>query len=137
VARGGPDAGPDPDAQHLSDDDYEAMLDAFEAELPAVEPLWLFGYGSLIWKPEIEHVEERVAVARAVAGDPLILLADEPTGNLDSKNGLGVMKLLSELHQGGSTLIMVTHDPAYARLATRTVSLFDGRIVDETGTTAA
>src|SRR2546425_5021330 len=81
--------------------------------------------------------QQRVAVARAVAGDPLILLADEPTGNLDSKNGLGVMKLLSELHQCGSTLIMVTHDPAYARLATRTVSLFDGRIVDETGTTAA
>ena len=81
--------------------------------------------------------QQRVAVARAVAGDPLILLADEPTGNLDSKNGLGVMKLLSELHQAGSTLIMVTHDPAYARLATRTVSLFDGRIVDETGTTAA
>ena len=81
--------------------------------------------------------QQRVAVARAVAGDPLILLADEPTGNLDSKNGLGVMKLLSELHQGGSTLIMVTHDPTYARLATRTVSLFDGRIVEETGTSAA
>ncbi|RWM29955.1 gamma-glutamylcyclotransferase [Mesorhizobium sp.] len=58
------DAGPDPEAQHLSDDDYEAMLEAFEAELPATEPLWLFGYGSLIWKPEIEHVEEQVAVAR-------------------------------------------------------------------------
>src|SRR3989441_10111152 len=81
--------------------------------------------------------QQRVAVARAVAGDPLILLADEPTGNLDSKNGQAVMKLLSELHQGGSTLIMVTHDPAYARLATRTVSLFDGRIVEETGTSAA
>jgi putative ABC transport system ATP-binding protein len=75
--------------------------------------------------------QQRVAVARAVAGDPLILLADEPTGNLDSKNGQAVMKLLSELHRGGSTLIMVTHDPAYARLATRTVTLFDGRIVDE------
>src|SRR5437764_11802297 len=75
--------------------------------------------------------QQRVAVARAVAGDPLILLADEPTGNLDSKNGQAVMKLLSELHQAGSTLIMVTHDPAYARLATRTVTLFDGRIVDE------
>src|SRR5207249_10410957 len=61
--------------------------------------------------------QQRVAVARAVAGDPLILLADEPTGNLDSKNGQAVMKLLSELHQGGSTLIMVTHDPSYARLA--------------------
>ncbi|MDX8444922.1 gamma-glutamylcyclotransferase [Mesorhizobium captivum] len=58
------DPGPDPDAQHLSDGDYETMLDAFEAELPATEPLWLFGYGSLIWKPEIEHVEERVAMAR-------------------------------------------------------------------------
>jgi len=81
--------------------------------------------------------QQRVAVARAVAGDPLILLADEPTGNLDSKNGQAVMKLLSELHQGGSTLIMVTHDPSYARLATRTVSLFDGRIVEETGSSAA
>jgi putative ABC transport system ATP-binding protein len=80
--------------------------------------------------------QQRVAVARAVAGDPLILLADEPTGNLDSKNGQAVMKLLSDLHQAGSTLIMVTHDPAYARLATRTVSLFDGRIVEETGTTS-
>src|ERR1043165_2277988 len=75
--------------------------------------------------------QQRVAVARAVAGDPLILLADEPTGNLDSKNGQAVMKLLTELHRAGSTLIMVTHDPAYARLATRTVTLFDGRIVDE------
>jgi putative ABC transport system ATP-binding protein len=81
--------------------------------------------------------QQRVAVARAVAGDPLILLADEPTGNLDSKNGQAVMKLLSELHQSGSTLIMVTHDPAYARLATRTVSLFDGRIVEETGKLAS
>src|SRR5262245_8714016 len=75
--------------------------------------------------------QQRVAVARAVAGEPLILLADEPTGNLDSKNGQAVMKLLRELHQSGSTLIMVTHDPAYARLASRTVTLFDGRIVDE------
>src|SRR5438876_4634977 len=75
--------------------------------------------------------QQRVAVARAVAGNPLILLADEPTGNLDSKNGQAVMKLLRELHQSGSTLIMVTHDPAYARLASRTVTLFDGRIVDE------
>jgi glutathione-specific gamma-glutamylcyclotransferase len=57
------DTGPDPDAMHLDDADYNAMLDALEAELPAAEPLWLFGYGSLIWKPEIEHVEERVAIA--------------------------------------------------------------------------
>src|SRR5437879_9573521 len=75
--------------------------------------------------------QQRSAVARPVAGAPLILLADEPTGNLDSKNGQTVMKLLRELHQSGSTLIMVTHDPAYARLASRTVTLFDGRIVDE------
>ena len=58
------DAGPDPDAAHLDDGDYGAMLDELQAELPAAEPLWLFGYGSLIWKPEIDHIEERVAVAR-------------------------------------------------------------------------
>lgn len=75
--------------------------------------------------------QQRVAVARAVAGDPLILLADEPTGNLDSKNGEAVMQLLSDLHRAGSTLCMVTHDPAHARIATRTVSLFDGRVVQD------
>jgi len=75
--------------------------------------------------------QQRVAVARAVAGDPLILLADEPTGNLDSKNGEAVMQLLSELHKSGATICMVTHDPAHARTATRTVSLFDGRIVQD------
>ena len=75
--------------------------------------------------------QQRVAVARAVGGSPSILLADEPTGNLDSKNGESVMQLLSELHQGGATLIMVTHDPAQARLGTRTVSLFDGRVVQD------
>ena len=74
---------------------------------------------------------QRVAVARALANEPLVLLADEPTGNLDSKNGESVMQLLSELHQGGATLIMVTHDPAQARLGTRMVSLFDGRIVQD------
>jgi putative ABC transport system ATP-binding protein len=76
--------------------------------------------------------QQRVAVARAVAGDPLILLADEPTGNLDSRNGKAVMELLEELHKAGSTIVMVTHDPSYARLATRTVTLFDGRVVEET-----
>ncbi|AGC49014.1 ABC transporter ATP-binding protein [Myxococcus stipitatus DSM 14675] len=75
--------------------------------------------------------QQRIAVARAVAGDPLILLADEPTGNLDSKNGEAVMQLLSDLHKGGATICMVTHDPAHARTATRTVSLFDGRIVQD------
>src|SRR3954465_14081329 len=81
--------------------------------------------------------QPRVGWARGGAGVPVSLLAAEPTGNLDSKNCQAVMKLLRELHQSGSTLIMVTHDPAYARLATRTVSLFDGRIVEESGTSAA
>ncbi|HJZ83876.1 MAG TPA: ABC transporter ATP-binding protein [Polyangia bacterium] len=76
--------------------------------------------------------QQRVAVARAVAGDPLILLADEPTGNLDSKNGDAVMDLLRGLHTAGATICMVTHNPEYARHATRTVNLFDGRVVDET-----
>jgi putative ABC transport system ATP-binding protein len=79
--------------------------------------------------------QQRVAVARAVVGSPKILLADEPTGNLDSTNSEQVMDLLSELHQEGATICMVTHDPRYARYATRTVHLFDGRIVEEeTGT---
>jgi len=75
--------------------------------------------------------QQRVAVARALAGEPLLLLADEPTGNLDSVNGESVMELLRDLHQQGSTLCMVTHDPRFARYADRTVHLFDGRIVDE------
>jgi putative ABC transport system ATP-binding protein len=76
--------------------------------------------------------QQRVAVARALAGRPSILLADEPTGNLDSVNGEAVMALLSELHQEGATICMVTHDPRYARCADRTITLFDGRIVEET-----
>ncbi len=76
--------------------------------------------------------QQRVAVARSVVGDPLILLADEPTGNLDSRNGKAVMKLLGDLHQGGATICMVTHDPRYAQHADHTVHLFDGQIVDET-----
>ena len=74
--------------------------------------------------------QQRVAVARAVAGEPVILLADEPTGNLDSKSGEAVMDLLHELHQNGATICMVTHDPRYARHAERTIHLFDGKIVD-------
>src|SRR5437879_343318 len=75
--------------------------------------------------------QQRVAVARALIGSPSILLADEPTGNLDSINGESVMELLGELHRGGATLCMVTHDPRYAHFAERGVQLFDGRIVDE------
>jgi putative ABC transport system ATP-binding protein len=75
--------------------------------------------------------QQRVAVARAVVGEPLILLADEPTGNLDSKNGEMVMELMRELHRGGATICMVTHDPRYAAHADRSVHLFDGRIVEE------
>lgn len=76
--------------------------------------------------------QQRVAVARALAGDPAILLADEPTGNLDSANGEAVMDLMRELHRGGATICIVTHDPRYARYADRTIKLFDGRIVEET-----
>jgi len=75
--------------------------------------------------------QQRVAVARAVAGEPAILLADEPTGNLDSLNGEAVMELLQQLHQGGATICMVTHDPRYAAHADRSVELFDGRVVRE------
>jgi putative ABC transport system ATP-binding protein len=75
--------------------------------------------------------QQRVAVARALAGQPSVLLADEPTGNLDSRNGEAVMNLLAELHAGGSTIVMVTHDTRFARQARRTLQLFDGRVVDE------
>ena len=76
--------------------------------------------------------QQRVAVARALVGQPAILLADEPTGNLDSANGEAVMELLSDLHRSGATICMVTHDPRYARIADRNIRLFDGRIVEET-----
>ena len=75
--------------------------------------------------------QQRVAVARAVVGQPVLLLADEPTGNLDSTNGEAVMELLRELHRGGATICMVTHDPRYAQHADRIVHLFDGLIVEE------
>jgi putative ABC transport system ATP-binding protein len=75
--------------------------------------------------------QQRVAVARALAGQPSILLADEPTGNLDSKNGDAVMELLDHLHKEGATICMVTHDPRFSRHAQRTVHLFDGQIVEE------
>jgi len=75
--------------------------------------------------------QQRVAVARALVGAPSVLLADEPTGNLDSANGEAVMDLLRELHRNGATICMVTHDPRYARFADRSIHLFDGRVVEE------
>jgi putative ABC transport system ATP-binding protein len=75
--------------------------------------------------------QQRVAVARALGGEPSILLADEPTGNLDSQNGEAVMDLLRDLHRQGATICMVTHDPRYETYADRTIRLFDGRIVEE------
>ena len=75
--------------------------------------------------------QQRVAVARAIVGEPLIVLADEPTGNLDSRNGKAVMDLMLELHREGSTICMVTHDPRYAHYSERTVNLFDGQVLSE------
>jgi putative ABC transport system ATP-binding protein len=74
--------------------------------------------------------QQRVAVARAIAGEPSLLLADEPTGNLDSKSGESVMELLHQIHENGATVCIVTHDPRYARHAQRSINLFDGRVVD-------
>jgi putative ABC transport system ATP-binding protein len=75
--------------------------------------------------------QQRVAVARAIISDPKLILADEPTGNLDSANGEEVMNMLTQLHEAGSTIIMVTHSPAYAEYSQRTIHLFDGHIVTE------
>ncbi|MBN1561242.1 ATP-binding cassette domain-containing protein, partial [candidate division KSB1 bacterium] len=75
--------------------------------------------------------QQRVAVARAVVANPKVILADEPTGNLDSKNGDEVMSILTQLNEAGTTIIMVTHSPTYAEYGNRTVHLFDGRIVTE------
>src|SRR6202790_3274314 len=80
--------------------------------------------------------QQRVAVARALAGEPSILLADEPTGNLDSANGEAVIEILRNLHSGGATILMVTHDPRYAACADRSIHLFDGRVVEEMTQTA-
>jgi putative ABC transport system ATP-binding protein len=81
--------------------------------------------------------QQRVAVARALAGRPSVLLADEPTGNLDSKNGESVMTLLADLHRGGATICMVTHDDRFARHAGRTIHIFDGKVMSEEGLAAA
>jgi len=80
--------------------------------------------------------QQRVAVARALVGEPRVLLADEPTGNLDSANGAAVMELLADLHRAGATICMVTHDARFASHAERTVHLFDGRIVEESSVRA-
>jgi putative ABC transport system ATP-binding protein len=88
-------------------------------------PLTYRGTGAAERKQKVQHALERV-------GDPLILMADEPTGNLDSKNGEAVMELLRDLHRNGATICMVTHDQRYANFAERTIHLFDGRVVEET-----
>jgi putative ABC transport system ATP-binding protein len=80
--------------------------------------------------------QQRVAVARALVGEPKVLLADEPTGNLDSTNGAAVMELLGDLHRAGATICMVTHDARFASHAERTIHLFDGRIVEESAARA-
>jgi len=105
-------------------------------------PLTYRGTSAAERKQKVQHAldpsqlsggqQQRVAVARALVGDPLILMADEPTGNLDSKNGEAVMELLRDLHRNGATVCMVTHDQRYANFAERTIHLFDGRIVEET-----
>jgi putative ABC transport system ATP-binding protein len=97
----------------------------------ALELVHLPGYGGRYPRQLSGGQQQRVAVARALAGKPSILLADEPTGNLDSANGEAVMNLLTELHKEGATICMVTHDPRYARCADRSIMLFDGRIVEE------
>ena len=112
----------------------DAALDAVERRRRVVDALEKVGMSH-----RIKHYpaqlsggqQQRVAVARAVAGEPAILLADEPTGNLDSQNGDAVMGLLQELHRSGATICMVTHDPRYAEHAERTVHLFDGHIVED------
>jgi len=81
--------------------------------------------------------QQRVAVARALVGEPKVLLADEPTGNLDSRNGEAVMELLGDLHRSGATICMVTHDARFASHADRTIHLFDGRVVDENAARSA
>jgi len=113
----------------------DAALDAAERKRRVVEALEKVGmaHRTKHYPAQLSGgQQQRVAVARAVAGGPAILLADEPTGNLDSKNGEAVMGLLQELHRGGATICMVTHDPRYAEHADRSVLLFDGRVVEDT-----
>jgi len=97
----------------------------------ALDLVQLEGHGEKLPGQLSGGQQQRVAVSRALAGRPAILLADEPTGNLDSRNGEAVMQLLRELHQGGATICMVTHDERFAQHADRTVHLFDGQIVED------
>ena len=112
---------------------YARDLKEREARARAVEALGMVGLADRLDHQPNElsgGQQQRVAVARALVGSPLILLADEPTGNLDSRNGDAVMELLSDLHRAGATICMVTHDPRYADRARRTIHLFDGRVVE-------
>lgn len=111
-----------------------AGVSSKERRRRAQEKLELVGLGDRMdhKPPEMSGGQrQRVAIARALVNEPAILLADEPTGNLDSKNGNAVMDLLKELHAEGATICMVTHDPRYAHVADRSVHLFDGKVVDE------
>jgi len=113
---------------------YRANMDTAKRQQAAREALELVGMDHRLNHHPSQlsgGQQQRVAVARALAGQPSILLADEPTGNLDSRNGEAVMQLLRDLHREGATICMVTHDPRYAAYADRQVRLFDGRIVDE------
>ncbi len=113
---------------------YRASMPAEERRTAAVAALERVGMSHRVNHHPAQlsgGQQQRVAVARALAGRPAILLADEPTGNLDSRNGEAVMNLLRELHREGSTICMVTHDPRYADYADRKVQLFDGRVMDQ------
>ena len=113
---------------------YRGDLAAAERRRRAVEALERVGMGhrQRHFPAQLSGgQQQRVAVARALGGSPGILLADEPTGNLDSRNGEAVMELLADLHRQGATVCMVTHDPRFAAHAARTVHIFDGRVVDE------
>ena len=113
---------------------YRASMPAAERRTAAVAALDRVGMSHRVNHHPAQlsgGQQQRVAVARALAGRPAILLADEPTGNLDSRNGEAVMNLLRELHREGSTICMVTHDPRYADYADRKVQLFDGRVIDQ------
>jgi putative ABC transport system ATP-binding protein len=109
----------------------EEVKDARERAIAALESVGLAGRFDHHPSQLSGGQQQRVAVARALGGKPSILLADEPTGNLDSRNGEAVMELLRDLHREGATICMVTHDPRFAKHAQREVHLFDGKVVAE------